>query len=287
MNADKAKEFFSAYHEGTLDRGLRESFERKLNSDPKVRAEYSAFQETMQKLQGLAAPVPDPDFDLNERIAARLDRYIYETKPKPAAAFFSRRRTVVVVGLCLLAIVGAATQLGPGGSFRHMLAGFIGHGSSVTIPDKLSVTIQNGVPTLTFATGGAKVVVLRDAETGKRLLVESLDGSQNARGDTMRSPLLYASTDPKLIDVQVSDSRVRACIALPGSDSVLPSSGHGTLRDLARTLADHYHLVVVDEASGTQTVTWDLKDDAVASATEALKGTSRTVQRSAGVIWIQ
>ena len=48
MNANKAREFFSAYYEGSMDRAIRQTFERRLNSDSELHAEYKAFEQVTQ-----------------------------------------------------------------------------------------------------------------------------------------------------------------------------------------------------------------------------------------------
>ena len=106
----------------------------------------------------------------------------------------------------------------------------------------------------------------------------------------MHSPLHYASTatDPKLLEVAIEGGKTIAFVALPGNAGTTSATGHGSLRDLSLALADRYHFVVVLTGESKTPVAWDLKDDPVASATESLKGTSRTVdQRSNGVLWIQ
>jgi|GEM_PF-4063019 len=42
MNAPKAREYFSAYRDGSLDKGLKQALERKFQEDGLLRAEYQA-----------------------------------------------------------------------------------------------------------------------------------------------------------------------------------------------------------------------------------------------------
>jgi hypothetical protein len=203
------------------------------------------------------------------------------------SVFLGRWRTATIAGVCILAIAGAALHLrSNANSATSNLFPSIG----ARIPDQLSVAIRDGQPTLSFRTGGNKTVVVRDALEGSILKSEHLDGTESPSGVQMHSPLRYAATaaDPKLLEVGIDGGATIAFIALPGNTSTQATSGHGSLRDFALALADHYHSVVVLTGESKTPVTWDLKEDPVASATESLKGTSRTMdERSKGVLWIQ
>jgi hypothetical protein len=294
MNADKAKEHFSAYYEGTLDRGLRQSFELRLKSDASVQAEYRAFEKTMQELEKLSAPVPEPEFDLHEMISARLDRHIYENKAKPAVSLFGRRRPWIVAGVCAVAILGAALQIGgrsndaSQGSFLDRVIQLFVPNRDPKVGDQLSVTMRGGVPTLLVVTGEQRTVTVKSVATGKVLRTEKLDGSGLPAGAKMRSVLSYDSAKPTLLEVQMSGVGTKWLIALPGSEALSSLSGRGAIRDFALALAGHYGVVVVIAKEGPDALNWALKGDAVASATETLKGTDYSIdQRLTGVVWIQ
>ncbi|HTQ08499.1 MAG TPA: hypothetical protein VMI31_00360, partial [Fimbriimonadaceae bacterium] len=80
MTNEKAREFFSAYHEGTLEPGFRVSFEQKLKSDYAVRHEFESFVRAMEKLDALRDEEIEIPADLHDRITARLDRHLYERR---------------------------------------------------------------------------------------------------------------------------------------------------------------------------------------------------------------
>ena len=48
MNQEKAKEFFSAYYEGTLEAGLQQSLEQQLRADGNLRREFRDFERAME-----------------------------------------------------------------------------------------------------------------------------------------------------------------------------------------------------------------------------------------------
>src|SRR5438270_5999926 len=84
MNLAKAKDYFSAYYEGSLDRGLRQSFEARLNEDAQLQAEYRAFERTMRDLGAMGQIEIEPPEDLHDKIAARLDYALWEQKRQKA-----------------------------------------------------------------------------------------------------------------------------------------------------------------------------------------------------------
>src|SRR5947209_1700267 len=80
MNLAKARDYFSAYYEGSLERGLKQAFETRLAEDAQLQAEFAAFEKTMKGLEAFGAVEIEPPADLHERITARLDHAIWEQK---------------------------------------------------------------------------------------------------------------------------------------------------------------------------------------------------------------
>ena len=99
LNHEKAREYFSAYHEGTLERGLKETFERALSTDAQVQAEYRAFERLMGSLESLKAEAPEPEFDLHEAIARRLDKHIYDEARRAKHPIFAWWKSAALGGL--------------------------------------------------------------------------------------------------------------------------------------------------------------------------------------------
>ena len=82
MNIEKAREFYSAYHEGSLDKGLKQAFERQLETDAQVAAEFRLFKQAMEELSQLESEAIEVPSDLHDRISARLDLHILEQRRK-------------------------------------------------------------------------------------------------------------------------------------------------------------------------------------------------------------
>ena len=115
MNANKAREFFSSYFEGNLDDGLRQAFERTLNTDAELQAEYKAFERTLGQLAGLRDVEIEVPFDLHERISARLDRHIYEKRQTRGGGFLAFWKPALAAGVASLAVIGTVLSLNSSG----------------------------------------------------------------------------------------------------------------------------------------------------------------------------
>ena len=115
MNSNKAREYFSAYLEGSLDAGLRQSFERKLATDATVQAEYRAFVSVVEKLNALKDETIDVPYDLHETISSRLDRHVYDNKSKTTFALSGWWRSLALGGLATAAIIATIVSLKGGG----------------------------------------------------------------------------------------------------------------------------------------------------------------------------
>ena len=61
MNAEQARGMFSAAWEAQLDDAQQQAFERALDRDPALAAEYAAFCATFEAVSGSALTAPAPD----------------------------------------------------------------------------------------------------------------------------------------------------------------------------------------------------------------------------------
>src|SRR5687767_3235474 len=111
MNADKAREFFSSYFEGTLDAGLRQAFELRLETDAETQAEYRAFERSMGQLDTLKDIEIEIPYDLNEKISARVDRHIFEAKRTKGSPWLAFLRPMAIGGLAAAAIIGTVITM--------------------------------------------------------------------------------------------------------------------------------------------------------------------------------
>lgn len=287
MNADKAREFFSAYMEGTLDNGLKQAFERSLASDAQIRAEYEAFKRIYSELEVIKSDVPVPPYDLHDRIMTRLDLHLLEEKKKPAPWFGLRLKGAVTLGIATVAILGAVASLNSTGVIN--VASVFG-GGAPKIADSFTVGMRNGQLNLAYRSSELRMLTFRIAATGEVFQRVRIDGTDQEAGKTYNCPLSNNAEHATLIEVEIQGEKNAIHIAVPGTQRVQQASGSGSINELALGIADYYGKPVVVGASVAETATWDFtrSADAISAATEALKGTERSVDERVGkVIWIQ
>jgi anti-sigma-K factor RskA len=141
MNLAKAREHFSAYYEGSLEGGLKETFERALRSDAQIQAEYRAFERVMADLNLLGEAQPEANEDLHEEIARRLDRHIFERKRQARAPLFGIWKSLALGGLATVALVTAVLQLQSQNQGGPIQSGVVGGAPS----EKLALRVKDGV----------------------------------------------------------------------------------------------------------------------------------------------
>lgn len=264
MTNDKAREYFSAYHEGALEPGLRTSLERKLRSDAALQAEYDAFVGTLNSLDALRHEAIEVPFYLSDRIAARLDGAL-TTKPAPFwSAWFKPTPAgpgygyalglagallVAAFGLRGMQATGEAQEanMGPGSPFSPVTVRWMASDEGLVAQ---------------FAGGPARSVTV--APEGGDATNYALAARQPFEL-TLNNPNSYARR------FKVSQgSDLLATVAVPGARTAPRKSGSGTVSELASALADAYHIVVVVKGTpiGT-TVAWKFDGVNARAAAEA------------------
>jgi len=279
MNADKAREYFSAYHEGTLELGLAETFERALRTDAQVQAEYRAYERTVESLQTLASPVPEPDFDLHELISRRLDKHVYDEKRRTVSPIFGWWKSLALGGLATVALVAAVLQLRSTGD----------------------VNVAGPTPVLSNRTTD-RVELLSDAQ-GYRLEYRAKDSAEitvrasdgdvlaqkKVNAETFKSPLSNPNATAALLEVDVAGDKELIFVALPGTRMESATSGSGSIKDLALALAGFYRTPILIRVGEDSSVKWEFGPGEPHDAAEtALKGTPYTaIKNPDGVVSIQ
>jgi hypothetical protein len=277
MNQEKAREFFSAYHEETLEPGLKQALEQRLRTDATLQADYVAFVETVEALGTLKfEEIEVPSF-LSDRIATRLESV--QTKKKFGLPVWTMWiRNVAFAGLAVAAITFALPMFHS--SKGPSLGGLAG--GSVPV-DQLVFKTDGSDVILSYQPSSAKTVVVSSPISGKEVQRFNLDGQ------SLQSPIQNSLENPAIFKVEVLGDKNSSLVAVPGTATVKAKSGEGTIQDLAVSLAGHYHVPVVIEASDvTHHVTWNFASaDAVAAANQAVVSEGFSVdQRSGGLIKI-
>lgn len=278
LNHEKAREYFSAYHEGTLERGLKETFERALRMDAQVQAEYRAFERLMGALGGLKAEVPEPEFDLHEAIARRLDKHLYDESRRTKHPVFAWWKSVALGGLATVALIAAVLQVrsNTGDSSQANFVPVTG------VTDRVELLSKDGEYKIRYATQGQKTIVLR-ASDGSVLEQQTLNNG------SLTCPIVNPNAAPALIQIEISGDKAQTIVALPGTRVQTITTGEGSVKEFAQALAGYYHVPVFVNIGQDAQLRWELEPgDGLAAAEKTLKGTKYSAQKNPdGVLSIQ
>lgn len=277
MNADKAREYFSAYHEGVLERGLAETFERALRTDAQIQAEYQAFERTIQSLETMKSPVAEPEFDLHEAISRRLDKHLYEEKRRKVSPLVGWWKNLALGGLATAALVMAVIQLQSSGDTNT--AGIV----PVSAPtEKLELISDVTGYRVEFSSKNATTIAIKGLD-GEVLVQKSIAAGK------FKSPLTNSNPGAALLEIDISGDKEQVFVALPGTRMQPAASGMGSVKDLALALAGFYRVPVLLKVTDVGDVKWDFGPGEPHDAAEtALKGTAyNAIKNPDGVVCIQ
>ncbi|MGV3618969.1 MAG: anti-sigma factor family protein [Fimbriimonas sp.] len=282
MNQDKAREFFSAYHEGTLESGLRQQLEARLRADAQLNADYAAFVETIEALDGLRFEEIEIPLSLNDRIATRLEQEEAKRR-QPVLAWTNWFRGLAFSGLAAAALVAAFVAIKSEGG--PATAGLIPAPSAApAIPaDRLVFSAEGRSPVVAFRAGGVRTVSITVASSGVEFKQFAL-----VENGSMRTPLNNSHPTPAILRVTATGDAAGATVIVPGTAKQSAKAGSGSVQEMATALSGFYGVPVVIRGNAIQDVVWNFEaSTALAAAEEALGGTRTSVdQRDGGLITI-
>lgn len=285
MNKAKARDFFSDYYEGTLDKGLRQVFERVLADDAALKAEYEEFKVLMGDLDSLnLVEVPEPAF-LSERIQSRVHAALdAQEKPAGGAWWLSWGRWAFA-GVAAFAILGIAISINRVASGQVTQAGLIGGApaSTAEIAPRLDYTEEKGLAIELRPLQEANVII-RNGRTGKVIVRKTV-----APGQYYREELVNQGSRAMLVEVQFVPDYPQQRVALPGAEPAPQSKGSGTVADLALALADTFNKPVQLEVSNLDApVVWDFaKGDAIDAARDVVRDLNLSLElRANGILFL-
>ncbi|HVT12549.1 MAG TPA: hypothetical protein VHE55_09795 [Fimbriimonadaceae bacterium] len=241
MTNEKARDFFSAYHEGTLESGLRVSFEQKLKADADLRREFDSFVRAMDDLDVMKfEEIAIPD-DLHERISARLDRHIYDKKRSATPHWTMWLRGLGFAGVGAAAILGAIFALNSSGGTNGAIP------AGVSTSDQIAFTVVPDGVNVTFAPNSVKTIVITNA--GKEVARKTIGDATSPKFKTLLSNTL---PNASVFGVQVDGDQTANFIALPGRVRSSINKGDGTIVDMAKAVSDFYRMPVSLSTSSPQ-----------------------------------
>lgn len=274
MNVDKAKELFSEYREGSLSPSLRESLSRALQEDLSLAREYNEFDSLMAALESSAGREAEVPFDLHDKIMARVDKGIFDASRTARSGRWSTLRLGLVGAAACVAIVSTVFAIKNQGNGREST------GTVVNIPTgsapKIEIAAVDGVLTLRHAPSES-VVVVKEEASGRLLYKFDL------QGNGLNSPV--TNDGPNSVLVRIESDQETTLVALPGRSTAVPSEGKGTLKDLAKVMADLYRSPVkLGVADSGALIAWSLDSE------DPLKGRAKegsfTVDRRGGLLFL-
>jgi len=283
MNQEKAREFFSAYYEGTLDGALRQAFEQRLNADATLQADYAAFVETINELTSMRHEEIEIPIYLSDRIATRLEEVQEQSRPR-VPVWTNWIRGLAFSGLAAAAIVGAVINLQSQG-------GDIGEANLVGAPaaaPMLKFAGEGSSVKLAFAPTGKATVVISSGITGNEIKRYELDGTSTSGVRALDAPLTNDHAQTALFSVRVNDE-APILVAVPGTGRPSTASGEGSVTDLAVAIASQQRVpVIVKVADTTKRANWNLEGTSGRdSALDALKPLGYSLEeREPGVLTI-
>lgn len=278
MNSIKARDFFSAYFEGSLEPGLKQAFERALRTDAIVQAEYTQFERVMAQLDTLHDEAVNPPADLHERISARLDRSIYEAERQKPKSIFMSWRSLAYGGLAAALILGAVLSLNVSDDPART-SGFvppISRGSETVAPPSLLAT-PTGL-NLQYRSLKEGIVYVKAGIEGRVVQQIAISADQS-----IDSPLNNRSQEAALLQIVFPHGERPLLVALPGQARSEVRDGEGTIADLAVALAGVYGAPVeVRVQDPGKRTNWRLEaEDAVDAISSVVGPSGITLERQA------
>jgi anti-sigma-K factor RskA len=279
MNLNKARDFYSAYHEGSLDDGLRQAFERALAADAEISAEYRQFVRIMAELKALDTPVKVPA-DLHLKIRERVDANInaQERKARGAGWFFAWK-PIAYGAVATAAIIGVVASFSNRAN-PNLATGGLGPVVSDSGP---TVVVVDGVVRLQFASSKPNTVTVSEVATGRSLLNKVVVRQR------IDSPVTNLSESPQVLSIGFAEHYSTMYVALPGSSVALAQEGTGTMLELMAAVAGMYGVPVVANAAGSGAkVDWSLDSpDVIEALREELKSLGLKAEvREGGLVWV-
>lgn len=263
MNLDKAREHYSAYYEGSLDRGLRQNFDRMLIENDDLAADYRAFEVFMDRLSTMRAEEPEAPSELFDMISARIDRNVYEQRQNTKVGFWGTWLRPLAIGVAAVAILGLGF-LQMNGAFKGAAtpAGVV---PQATADAHLKVEPTAGGVRLSYPSGPTSSVILRKSEEE---VIERVPIGPNQ--SMVNKPVSNPDVKPQIIEVLIG--KTITLIALPGTEKWSSELTSGSLRDFALALAGKYQVPVMLQVRNEKAaVSWDLTGEKMLdSATAAI-----------------
>lgn len=234
MNANKAREYFSAYYENELSQGLRQQFESALASDPKLQDEFAQFVQAVSLMTEMKDEEIEVPSDLSEIIARKVDKHVYDLRETAKPGIFGQFRLAMLGGIAVVAILATFFAI------NSQSAGKIGQANLIPSAQSSADLKYDGSTIRLVVTAGEKMSVkVTNAET-KALVNETTLDHRN-----LNSPLTNQQAAPVVLDIDFSNNVQELTVVLPGTAETKVLQGSGTALDFAKAVAQTFRTPVL------------------------------------------
>lgn len=287
MTNEKAREYFSAYSEGTLDAGLAHSFESKLKVDGALRDEYAQFVSMLQELEALRYEEIEVPFGLNERISAAVDKDIYDRKRAAVPAWTMWLRRVGVAGLAAAAIYGAYVSINSVTTKGVSEAGPLPSATTPVEPEVRKDIVEqieykklgNGVH-MYFRPSEPHSVEIKGGDAGVNNITADKDGWFNDLTNDQPASAVFV--------VQVQGDQLPTIVVVPGTERKPIETANGSLAELAIAVADQFGVpVVLRSIHKDSELAWKVGDDALKTLQGTLDNPAFSVSVAGDVVHVE
>ena len=268
MKSDKARELFSDYLENSLDAGLKQAFERAMQGDPQLQAEYKSFASMITSFETLREEEIAVPSDLHETISRRLDKHVWdEQQAVKSGGFFNNWRMTFLGGAAVVAIFATVIAFTQNGKDSVQEAGTIPGIRKVVSPASADFGVQNGQVFLNAKSSRSTAIKVTNLENGEELGEFVVNGILN-------SPLSNDSESAKLIEVKISEESEPLLIVLPGKSQLAAGAGEGSVLELTKVISDTYRTpMIIRLKDRNAKVQWDFTEvDDVTELASYLQG---------------
>ena len=287
MTNEKAREYFSAYSEGTLDAGLAHSFEAKLKVDAGLRGEYDQFVSMLKELEALRYEDIEVPFDLNDRISAAIDKNVFDRKRAAKPAWTLWLRNFGIAGLAAAALYGAYM------SINSVATKGVQGASPLPVPsqpqkpavrtdaaEQIEYTKSDKGVQMYFRPSTAHQVEIKGGVDGVNTYTANNQGWFNDLTNSQPASAVFV--------VDVKGEMPPTLVVVPGTERKTIEATNGSLTELAKAVADQFGVPVVVKSIHTDSeLAWKLGEDALKTVQATLSNPMFTVYASGEVIHIE
>lgn len=269
MNHEKAREYFSGYYEGTLERGLRQTLDQRLRTDAQLQAEYRAFERTMDQLDMLRFESIEVPSYLSDRIATRIEQaQAADKRSNPLMLWLPR---FAVGGLAAAALLFGAISIFTVDHGRSQPSSIF---PNVSAPPTQTTAPATWPPeTVGVSAVGHSTQLHYQSATAHTVVVTNGGGQSETYNLAPNQQLQLGLNNPNdqasMFEVKVSENGPDEYIAVPGMRPHTESSDSGTVGDFAKALADKYNgPVILKVQDPGKTISWTLDSDNAKTAAQ-------------------